>query len=323
MGRERARAPVHLLRPDQRGARRERVDLHQFQVAVVRLGHQRERLSDRRHRLHRAADRRGVAVAQHRRDRRNPGALARRARRLRQPGRRRVQRRDAAGQQHLPRRRQLLLPDSEPHRPQHHRRAGQQAALSPRRVQGHDPAAGRPGDEGQALVLRVLPIPEGRRFAARHRSGLSGALVGQAVLLEGQLPAEREKPLSGSDARRLLPHPGTRHRQHRAQHARRGKRAQPVAGRAVDLGDQLDHRAGSALLGLLRRGSRRPAQRRSARGAAIQRPRHRPDHRRHLLVVRREERQDRVLGQGHQVRRQVPGREPRLQARGAVQQRPG
>ena len=46
----------------------------------------------------------------------------------------------------------------------------------------------------------------------------------------------------------------------------------------------------SALLGLLRRGSRRPAQRRPARGASLQRPRHRPDHRRHLLVVRRQER---------------------------------
>ena len=111
-----------------------------------------------------------------------------------------------------------------------------------------------------------------------------GAVVGQALLLEGELPAEPEQPLSGSDARRLLPHPGTRQRQHRAQHSRRGKRAQPVAGCAVDLGDQLDHRAGSALLGLLRRGSRRPAQRRSSRGAAIQRPRHRSDHRRHLLA---------------------------------------
>ena len=138
VGRERAGAPVHLLRPDQRGARRERVDLHQFPVAVVRIGHQREPVSDRRHRLHRAADRRGVAVAEHRRDRRNPGALARRARRLRQPGRRGVQRRDAAGQQHLPRRRQFLLPEPEPHRPQHHRRAGRRPALSPRRVQGHD-----------------------------------------------------------------------------------------------------------------------------------------------------------------------------------------
>ena len=93
---------------------------------------------------------------------------------------------------------------------------------------------GGPVDEGQALVLRVVPIPEGRRFAARHRPGVSGALVGQAVLLEGQLPAEPGKPLSGPDARRLLPHPGTRHRQHRAEHPRRGKRAQPVAGCAVD-----------------------------------------------------------------------------------------
>ena len=34
---------------------------------------------------------------------------------------------------------------------------------------------GGPGHQGQALVLRVVPVPEGRRFAAWHRPGVSGA----------------------------------------------------------------------------------------------------------------------------------------------------
>ena len=50
----------------------------------LRLGDQRELVSARWHRLHRAAHRRGVAVAEHRRDRRSAGALARRAGRIRQ-----------------------------------------------------------------------------------------------------------------------------------------------------------------------------------------------------------------------------------------------
>ena len=74
-----------------------RGDVDQFAFAVVRLGHQREPLPARRHRLHRAALRRGLAVAQHRRDRRGAGAVARRPRRVRQRGRRRVQHRHPPG----------------------------------------------------------------------------------------------------------------------------------------------------------------------------------------------------------------------------------
>ena len=43
------------------------------------------------------------------------------------------------------RRRQLLLPESGPHRPQHRRRPGRRPAVPPRRVQGHDRAARRAG----------------------------------------------------------------------------------------------------------------------------------------------------------------------------------
>ncbi len=49
------------------------------------------------------------------------------------------------------------------------RRAGRRGAVPPRRVQGHDLAAWRAGQEGQALVLRLVPVPEGLRVAARPR----------------------------------------------------------------------------------------------------------------------------------------------------------
>ena len=158
MGGERPGSPLLVLRPDQRRAGRQRGDLDQLALAVVRVGHQREPLPDRRHRLHGATERRRLAVAEHRRDRGNPGALARRARRLRQPRWRGVQRRDPPGQQHLPRRWQLLLPGPEPHRPEHRRRSGRWPALQPRRVQGHHLAARRADPAGQVLVLRFVPV---------------------------------------------------------------------------------------------------------------------------------------------------------------------
>jgi hypothetical protein len=43
----------------------QRVDGHELALAVVRIGHQREPLPDRRHRFHGAADRRGVAMAEY------------------------------------------------------------------------------------------------------------------------------------------------------------------------------------------------------------------------------------------------------------------
>ena len=77
-----------------------------------------------------------------------------------------------------------------------------------------------------------------------------------------------------------------------------------------------------ALLGLLRQGPRRSADRRRAAGqAALPRPRHRRDHRRHLLLVRRGEREDGLQRQGLALRGQVHGRQPRLQVRRPVQQR--
>ncbi len=79
VGRERAGPPLHLLRPHQRRARRQPVDLDQLTLPVVRFGHQREPVPARRHGLHRAADRRRVAVAEHRRHRGSAGAVARRA----------------------------------------------------------------------------------------------------------------------------------------------------------------------------------------------------------------------------------------------------
>ena len=78
---------------------------------------------------------------------------------------------------------------------------------------------GGPVRQGQVLVLRIVPVSEGRRFAAWHRAGVPGALVGQAVLLQAQLPDQSEQSRAVPDARRLLPHSRPRHGQHRAQHA--------------------------------------------------------------------------------------------------------
>ena len=98
VGRERPGAPVHVLRPRSTARRASRWrTLDQLALAGVRVGDQREPVPARRHRLHRAALRRRLAVAEHRRHRRGAGALARRQRRVRQRRRRRVQHRHPAG----------------------------------------------------------------------------------------------------------------------------------------------------------------------------------------------------------------------------------
>ena len=110
-----ARRRLHLVR------RVEPADL-------VRLGHQRELVPARRHRLHGAHQRRLVAVSQHRRDRGDRGAVARRHRRVRQRAGRRVQHRDPPGLEHVQGRRDRLLPERRPHRQQHERRTGRAAS---------------------------------------------------------------------------------------------------------------------------------------------------------------------------------------------------
>ncbi|MEZ5289122.1 MAG: hypothetical protein R2712_30830 [Vicinamibacterales bacterium] len=84
-----------------------------------------------RHRLHRAAHRRGVAVAQHRRHRGGAGALPRCARGLREPRRRGVQRRDAPGHVIRSTRTPTSTSRAGPDGPQHHGRPGRRAALQP------------------------------------------------------------------------------------------------------------------------------------------------------------------------------------------------
>ena len=86
-------------------------------------------------------DRRGVAVAEHRRHRRSAGAVARRQRRVRQRRRRGLQHRHPAGLEPVPRRRQLLLPEPEPDRSNTDDDQDDRPALQPRRVRGlHDAA---------------------------------------------------------------------------------------------------------------------------------------------------------------------------------------
>ena len=121
-----------------------------------------------------------------------------------------LQRRHAAGQQHLQGRRQLLLPDSGPHRPQYRRRSGRRSAVSPRRVQGHDHAAWWSSRQGPVLVFRVVSVPEGRRLAAWHATRVPRTVVGEAVLLQAELPDQPGQPAAVANARRLLPHSGAR-----------------------------------------------------------------------------------------------------------------
>ena len=118
-----------------------------------------------------------------------------------------------------------------------------------------------------------------------------------------------------------IPRPG--HCQHLPQLDLGRDRTQSLAWLPVVVGPQPDHGRRSPLLRLLWGGPRRSARRRPARGAALLRPRHRPGHRWHLLLVRRQEREDQFLRPRHQVRRLVHGRQPRLQGRHPVQQRPG
>ena len=153
---------------------------------------------------------------------------------------------------------------------------------------------------------------------------VSGAVVGQTLLLEGELPAEPAKPLSGSDARRLLPHPGTRHAPTprpapspwKTDTTRRRACCGPSVINSttvlearysgfygVDHGDPLNggprvaRRFNDLDTGQITGGIYSWYDGKSAKTG--------------------------VLGQGHAIRRQVHGREPRLQARSPVQQRPG
>ena len=138
-------APLHVLRPHQLRPRREpdrrrpaRARPRSAPRPATTPTSSTARTSPRPHR-------RGVALAQHRRRRGDRGPVPGRARRVRQPAGSGLQRRHATGLQHLPRRRQLLLPEPGPHRPQHHRRAGRRAALQPRQVQRrHRPALAAP-----------------------------------------------------------------------------------------------------------------------------------------------------------------------------------
>ena len=164
-------APLHVLRPDQRLARRVAVHADQLALAGLRLGRQREPLPARRHRLHGAAHRRGVAVAQHRRHRRSAGAVARRLGRVRQRRRRRLQHRHPPGVEPVPRRHQLLLSEQRSHRPQHQHRPGRRSALQPRPLPRLDDAARRRRSSRTSCGSsgRSSTRPTGNRSPARPR----------------------------------------------------------------------------------------------------------------------------------------------------------
>ena len=146
VGRERAGAPVHVLRPDQRRARRQPGDVDQLALAVVRLGHQREPVPARRHRLHRAAR----PAPRGRGPTPTPSKKCRCCRSAR-----RADYGNVAGAVFNVVTRQgtntfhgdanFYFQNDRPDRPQHHRRPGRRAALQPRPVHRHAPrsSAGR------------------------------------------------------------------------------------------------------------------------------------------------------------------------------------
>ena len=174
VGRERAGAPLHVLRPDQRRARRGPEHADQLALAGLRVGGQREPVPARRHRLHGAALGRGLAVAQHRRHRRSAGAVARRAGRVRQRRRRGLQHRHPPGQSNqfhgdtnFYYQNSGLTGRNTTDRP------GCRSALQPRPLPRLDDAARRAHPEGQAVVLRLVPVPGRLGIAARHAQGVS------------------------------------------------------------------------------------------------------------------------------------------------------
>ena len=80
------------------------------------------------------------------------------------------------------------------------RRAGRRASRTTATSSRTRPwQLGGPDQEGQALVLRLVPVPEGLRVAARHAAGVPGAVVGQARLRQVELPVQpRTTRLSSS-----------------------------------------------------------------------------------------------------------------------------
>ncbi len=80
--------------------------------------------------------------------------------------------------------------------------------------------------------------------------------------------------------RRLLPDSRARDVAHSLEQHQRRARSQPVPQSGLHRGAVQHHRVRSAVLRVLRQGSRRSARRWPARRAAVQRSQHRPDHRR-------------------------------------------
>ena len=186
LGRERALAPLRLLRSAGAGAgigeRRRRHGRGRAPDHELRQLVRRKRLPARWRQRHRQLLQRGVLGAESRRDRRSRGAVARRAGGVRQPDGRRLQHRHQAGHEPVSRRRQLLLPVGRPHVQQHEerevperqvrrclrRRSGRPLPVDARRLLRGDGAARRSDCERQALVLRLVRAPEGPVHARRR-----------------------------------------------------------------------------------------------------------------------------------------------------------
>ena len=119
LGAQRPRAPLQHVRPARRrpGGVPEHPGLHDH--VGFRLGDRRELVPDRRHQPDLVLHGGGLALSQHRRHRGDRGAGPGRAGGIRQRHGGGLQRGHPPGHERLSRRRQLLLPEPGPDRPQH------------------------------------------------------------------------------------------------------------------------------------------------------------------------------------------------------------
>ena len=167
--------------------------------------------------------------------------------------------------------------------------------LRSQQIPGRHRAALRPHQEGQALVLRLLPAPARLRLPAGHRSCLPRWLRRRPPLLQAQLADQHQNKVMFAlhDDYYDIPERGTARTDPSALLVESGHNPSPNVTFTSVLSQNLCR---AALLGLLRGRSRRPPAGRAARAAPVLQPRHRPHLGRHLLLVRRLELEDFVRG---------------------------
>ena len=199
--------------------------------------------------------------------------------------------------------------------------------LQARQVQRFHGPARRTHHQGQALVLRLVPAPEGLlRYRGRGHQQPAGPDQGldRQVHGEGQLagfvqaPADRHLPPRQQANRQWSG------RELRADHGLESSQRYADPWALLQRRPVRQDRPRRALLGFLRHRFRRSHRSQSApRPHPVHRPRYGLHERRALLLVRGGAPANDRDGQALAPGRQLPGHEPRLQVRRAVQRRGG